>query len=60
MGRPTTNENRERVCLYLDKDIVAHFKHLASTEERPYQPLMNKVLRDYLDALPIEQRYHNR
>lgn len=60
MARQPTNDNKERVCLYVDKDVVAYFKHIADSNERAYTPLMNKVLRDYVDALPAEQKYHNR
>jgi uncharacterized protein (DUF4415 family) len=51
---------KERCNLHLDADVLAHFKHVGATEERPYQPLINKVLRDYIESLPPEQRYHNR
>lgn len=53
-------DDKERITIWLDKKVIAHFKHIAEQEERPYQPLMNKVLRDYLESLPIEQQYHNR
>jgi uncharacterized protein (DUF4415 family) len=53
-------KERGRVNLHLDQDIIDHFKHVGATEERPYQPLINKVLRDYIESLPPEQRYHNR
>jgi uncharacterized protein (DUF4415 family) len=56
MGRAKTNHDKERVCLYVDKEVVALFKHVAEIEERPYQPLMNKVLRDYYDALPDDKK----
>lgn len=60
MARQPTNDNKERVCLYIDKDVVAYFKHIAERDERAYQPLMNKVLREYYDALPDKQKYHDR
>lgn len=52
MGRAKTNEDKERVCLYVDKRVVEYFRHIAETNEQAYQPLMNKVLRDYYEALP--------
>lgn len=56
MGRKAVNENRERVCLYVDKEVVAYFKHIADIREGPYQPLMNKVLKDWYDDLPGEAK----
>lgn len=56
MARAKTNENRERVCLYVDKEVVAYFKHLAGVNEGPYQPLMNKILREWYDALPDDKK----
>lgn len=56
MARQKTNENRERVCLYVDKEVVTLVKHLAEMEERPYQPLMNKILREWYDALPDDKK----
>jgi uncharacterized protein (DUF4415 family) len=58
MARKATNENKERVCLYVDKEVVAYFKAQAEFEERPYQPLMNQVLRAHYDALP-DTKYLN-
>ena len=49
-----------RVTMCMDQDIIDTFKHLAATEERNYQTMINKVLRDYINNLPPEQRYHNR
>jgi len=57
---PLPKTPKVRVNLHLEEGVVAHFKHVAELEERPYQPLINKVLREYIESLPPEQRYHNR
>lgn len=56
MGRQRVNDDRERVSLYVDKKVVDLVKHIAGIEERPYQPLMNKILTDWYDALPDDKK----
>lgn len=56
MARTPKLEQKERLTIWVDKRVVAYFKHIAELEERPYQPLMNKVLVDYYDALPDEAK----
>jgi uncharacterized protein (DUF4415 family) len=38
-----------RVNLYIDEEVVAYFKARANFDDRPYGPLMNKVLREYVE-----------
>lgn len=46
----TQSKPKVRITIELDKDVVDYFKMLAHKEERPYQPLMNKVLRDHVQS----------
>lgn len=59
MARAKTNENKTRVNLYVDTNVLEYFKHIAETNEQAYQPLMNKVLRDYWESLPPEAKFIN-
>jgi uncharacterized protein (DUF4415 family) len=60
MSRERKNDDKTRVSLYVDTKVVDCLKHIAGQSEAPYQPLMNKILRDWYEALPPEQKYHNR
>lgn len=40
---------KTRITIRLDADVVQYFQTLADEQDRPYQPLMNKVLRDYVN-----------
>lgn len=42
------NKPKMRITLNLDVEIVEYFKRLGIEEDRPYQPIMNRVLREYL------------
>jgi uncharacterized protein (DUF4415 family) len=39
---------KRKLTIAIDEDTIAFFQMLGHKEERPYQPLMNKVLRDYV------------
>jgi uncharacterized protein (DUF4415 family) len=41
---------RAKVTMNLDGDIVAYFKNEASRVGRPYQALINQVLREYIEG----------
>lgn len=41
---------RVKVTMNLDGDIVGYFKKLASEDGRPYQSLINQVLREYIEG----------
>lgn len=43
-----TSPKKVRVNLYIDEEVVAYFKARANFDDRPYGPLMNKVLREYV------------
>lgn len=44
----TKSVKKVRVNIYFDEDVVAYFKARANFDDRPYGPLMNKVLREYV------------
>jgi uncharacterized protein (DUF4415 family) len=48
MGRERKNDDKDRVCLYVDKEVVAYFKQRAEELGANYQPMMNKVLVEYV------------
>lgn len=40
---------KRKITIALDEDVVGFFQMLAHKDgDRPYQPLMNKVLREYV------------
>ena len=39
---------KRRITIEIDEDVVRYFQMLAHKDERPYQPLMNRVLRDHV------------
>lgn len=41
-----------RVTLNLDVEVVEYFKAQGKFEERPYQPIINRILRDYIKQAP--------
>jgi uncharacterized protein (DUF4415 family) len=43
-----TSPKKVRVNIYFDEDVVAYFKARAAFDDRPYGPLMNKILREYV------------
>lgn len=59
MARKPTNENKTKVHMYVDTKVVEYFKAYAEAHEIAYQPLMNKVLREYYESLPPEQQLLN-
>lgn len=46
-----TEEKRKKrkITIAIDEDVVQYFQMLGHKEERPYQPLMNKVLRNFVE-----------
>lgn len=46
---------KQRVTMYLDADVVEHFKKLANKENAaPYQSQINQVLRSIVDSAEAE------
>ena len=40
---------KSRITMYVDADIVEHFKQEADGQDAGYQTLINKVLREFVD-----------
>lgn len=47
---------KERITIFLDQDIVDHFRAEAKKEITGYQTLINAALRSYVIKTPIEKR----
>lgn len=43
---PYAKKLKQQVTIRLDVDTIAYFKHLAETQDIPYQSLINLYLRD--------------
>lgn len=48
---------KRKITIAIDEDVVQYFQMLGHKEERPYQPLMNKVLRDYVAEVTMSDKY---
>ena len=46
---------RVKVTINLDEEVVTHFKEQAREEGRPYQSLINQVLREHIKGSHPEQ-----
>jgi len=46
---------RVKVTMNVDGDVVEHFKKRGKEEGRPYQTLMNQVLREYVKGSRVER-----
>ena len=44
-----------KVTINIDSDLVQHFKEVAEQNGRPYQSLINQVLREYVSGTKPEQ-----
>jgi uncharacterized protein (DUF4415 family) len=49
-GAAVTTVGKTRVTMYLDDDIVAHFKALSERSGKGYQTLINEVLAVHANA----------
>lgn len=45
----TVKEAKSRITIYLDADIVEHFKNAAENSKTGYQTLINQTLREKID-----------
>ncbi|MDQ3634642.1 MAG: BrnA antitoxin family protein [Acidobacteriota bacterium] len=51
LGKPKpTKEAKNRITIYLDADIVEHFKTQAEISKTGYQTLINQTLRETIDG----------
>ncbi len=46
----TVKEAKSRITIYLDADIVEHFKNAAENSKTGYQTLINQTLREKIDG----------
>lgn len=44
------NENKSRITIYLDADIIEHYKEAAKETDVGYQTLINRALRNTVGA----------
>ena len=50
LGKPkTAEESKSRITIYLDADIVEHFKTQAEISKTGYQTLINQTLREKIN-----------
>ena len=50
LGKPkTAKESKSRITIYLDADIVEHFKAQAENSNTGYQTLINQTLREKIN-----------
>jgi len=50
LGNPKTiKESKSRITIYLDADIVEHFKNEAEVSKTGYQTLINQTLREKIN-----------
>ena len=47
-GAVITNRGKERITIFLDKEVVSEFRKRAGDTGRGYQTMINEVLREYL------------
>jgi uncharacterized protein (DUF4415 family) len=48
-------ESKSRITIYLDADIVEHFKTAAEKSKTGYQTLINQTLREKINAPQVDQ-----
>jgi uncharacterized protein (DUF4415 family) len=57
-GSPSSKPERHlrtKVTINLDGEVVRYFKDLAMSEGLPYQVLINRTLRDYINGSAIDR-----
>jgi uncharacterized protein (DUF4415 family) len=56
-GETIDRAKKQRVTLYLDRDIVAAFRHRAEHRGKGYQTLINEALNSYLkqETIPLTE-----
>jgi len=52
----TSKEAKSRITIYLDADIVEHFKTQAENSKTGYQTLINQTLRENIDGSQIAKK----
>lgn len=49
-------ESKNRITIYLDADIIEHFKTQAENSNTGYQTLINQTLRETIDGSTTDQK----
>lgn len=56
LGEPkTVKETKSRITIYLDADIVEHFKTQAENSKTGYQTLINQTLREKISSSQTDE-----
>lgn len=51
-GAVITDRGKDRITIFLDKEIVSEFRKRAENTGRGYQTMINEALREYLKSEP--------
>lgn len=49
-------ESKSRITIYLDADIIEHFKTQAENSNTGYQTLINQTLRETIDGSQVDKK----
>ena len=57
-GSVIPNRGKERITIFLDKEVVSEFRARAEETGRGYQTMINDALRDYLvsERRPVDEK----
>lgn len=57
-GAVISSGGKERITIFLDKEVVAEFRERAVEEGRGYQTMINEALREYLTSgrRPLDEK----
>lgn len=57
-GAVITDRGKERITIFLDKEILSEFRRRAEETGRGYQTMINDALREYLasERLPVDEK----
>ena len=57
-GPVISNRGKERITIFLDKEVVSEFRARAEETGRGYQTMINEALRDYLisERRPVDEK----
>lgn len=49
-GAVISNRGKERITIFLDKEVISEFRERADEAGRGYQTMINEALREYLTS----------
>jgi uncharacterized protein (DUF4415 family) len=57
-GAVVSSKNKERITIFLDKEVIAEFRERAEKSGRGYQTMINDALREYLtsERHPVDEK----